>query len=48
MKLTEKEKGARQILVENYNKARTPTTKKSRYADLMAFEARMLKEGKNG
>lgn len=48
MKLTEKEKGARQMLVDNYNKARTPETKKNRYNDIMEFEARMLKEGKNG
>lgn len=46
--LTQKEKGARQMLVVNYNKAKTLKTKKSRYADLMVFEKKMADEEKNG
>lgn len=46
--LTEKEKGARQLLVDKYNRARSKETKHKRWNDLMEFEKKMLGENKNG
>ena len=46
--LTEKEKGVRQHLVDKVNRAKTKSSKKRLYDELMKFEDKMLNEGKNG
>lgn len=46
--LTKKDIEERRRLVDSYNRVKTKESKKVRYAKLMQFETRMLKENKNG
>lgn len=48
MKLTNDDKREREALVKEYNRSRRRDSKAERYQRLMAFEDRMLSEGKNG